>query len=211
MKLQSITKSLALATAFALPSMAQAEDVSLDEVRAIAKEAYIYGYPMVDSYRIEYGYFVDKTDPEYKGPANEIHNTPRVYTPADKAIQTPNSDTPYSWLFMDLRTEPIVLTMPVIEKGRYFSIQLTDLYTLNWDYLSSRTTGNDGGSFMITGPGWKGEKPPGVSKVLQCETDMTSCRRSMRSGRSPCMNCRGAGWWPTLSTVTSSTRRCCRI
>jgi hypothetical protein len=153
--------------------MAQAEDVSLDEVRAIAKEAYIYGYPMVDSYRIEYGYFVDKTDPEYKGPANEIHNTPRVYTPADKAIQTPNSDTPYSWLFMDLRTEPIVLTMPVIEKSRYFSIQLIDLYTFNWDYLGSRTSGNDGGSFMITGPGWKGEKPPGITKVLQCETEMT--------------------------------------
>ena len=39
---------------------------------------------MVDSYRIEYGYFVDPKDPEYKGPWNEIHNTPRVYTPADK-------------------------------------------------------------------------------------------------------------------------------
>ena len=44
MKIQNITKSLALATALALPSMAQAEDVSLDEVRAIAKEAYIYGH-----------------------------------------------------------------------------------------------------------------------------------------------------------------------
>ena len=142
-------------------------------MRAIAKEAYIYGYPMVDSYRIEYGYFVDKQDPEYKGPWNEIHNTPRVYTPADKAIQTPNSDTPYSWLFMDLRTEPLVLTMPVIEKSRYFSVQLTDLYTFNWDYLGSRASGNDGGSFLIAGPGWKGEKPPGITKVLHCETDLT--------------------------------------
>ncbi len=53
MKLQSITKGLALATAFALRSMAQAEDVSLDEVRAIAKEAYTYGYPLVDNYRIQ--------------------------------------------------------------------------------------------------------------------------------------------------------------
>ncbi len=162
LKPRTITTVLALA-AVALPSLSPAADIT--PARANAKEAYIYGYPMVDSYRIAYGYFVDKTDPEYKGPANEIHNTPRVYTPADKAIQTPNSDTPYSWLFMDLRTEPIVLTMPVIEKSRYFSIQLTDLYTFNWDYLGSRTSGNDGGAFMITGSGWKGEKPPGIVKA----------------------------------------------
>jgi hypothetical protein len=54
-----------------------------------------------------------------------------------------------------------------------FSVQFTDLYTFNWDYLGSRTSGNDGGSFLIAGPGWKGEKPPGISKILQCETEMT--------------------------------------
>ena len=103
---------LALATA-------RAADVTPAETRAIAKQAYIYGYPMVDSYRIEYGYFVDKKDPEYKGPWNQIHNEPNVYTPADKAIQTPNSDTPYSFLLLDLRTEPMVVTLPVIEKNRF--------------------------------------------------------------------------------------------
>ena len=152
---------------------ARAADLTPGEARAIAKEAYIYGYPMVDSYRIEYGYFVNKQDPEYKGPWNEIHNTPRVYTPADKAIQTPNSDTPYSWLYLDLRAEPMVLAMPVIEKERYFSVQFTDLYTFNFDYLGSRTSGNDGGSFLIAGPAWKGETPKGVKKVLHCETELT--------------------------------------
>jgi hypothetical protein len=63
--------------------------------------------------------------------------------------------------------------MPVIEKSRYFSVQLTDLYTFNWNYLGSRTSGNDGGSFLIAGPGWKGAKPEGIAKVLHCETDMT--------------------------------------
>jgi hypothetical protein len=141
------------------------------EARAIAQEAYIYGYPMVDSYRIEYAYFVNPKDPEYKAPWNQIRNTPRVYTPADTAIQTPNSDTPYSWLGMDLRAEPLVLTMPVIEKDRYFSVQFTDLYTFNFNYLGSRASGNDGGSFLIAGPGWKGETPPGVKKVIRCETE----------------------------------------
>ena len=116
MNMKTITTLLMLAASLTFPVVGNASDVTPSEARAIAKEAYIYGFPMVDSYRIEYGYFVDKKDPEYKGPWNEIHNTPRVYTPADTAIQTPNSDTPYSWLFMDLRTEPLVLTMPVIEK-----------------------------------------------------------------------------------------------
>lgn len=61
-------------------------ELSLDSIRAIAKEAYIYGYPMVDGYRIQYGYFVDNTDPEYKEQWNEVHNIPRVYTPEDKNL-----------------------------------------------------------------------------------------------------------------------------
>ena len=72
---------------------------------------------------------MDRQNPEFKAPWNQIHNTPRVYTPADTAIQTPNSDTPYSFVGMDLRTEPIVLSVPPIEKERYYSIQLIDAYT----------------------------------------------------------------------------------
>ncbi len=81
---------------------------------------------MVDNYRVQYAYFVNKQDPEYKGGWNEIHNTARVYTPEDKAIQTPNSDTPYSAVGADLRTEPLVLTVPPIEQDRYYSLQFVD-------------------------------------------------------------------------------------
>jgi hypothetical protein len=141
------------------------------EARAIAKEAYVYGFPMVDNYRIQYAYFVDRQNPEYKAPWNQIRNIPRVFTPDDKAIQTPNSDTPYSFVGLDLRTEPIVLTVPPIEKERYFSIQLIDAYTHNFDYIGSRATGNDGGSFLVAGPNWKGQTPKGVKKVLRSETE----------------------------------------
>ena len=141
---------------FAGASFAQAQKgVSPTEARAIAKEAYIYGFPMVDSYRIQYDYFQDSKNPEFKAPWNHIANIPRVTTPADTTAQTPNADTPYSWLGLDLRAEPIVLTMPVIPKDRYFSVQLIDAYTFNFDYIGSRTTGNDGGSFLIAGPGWR--------------------------------------------------------
>jgi len=169
---KSLACALALLAALPLTSARAATSVTPAEARAIAKEAYIYGYPMVDSYRIEYGYFVDRKGPEYKGTWNQIINEPRVYTPADTAIQTPNSDTPYSWLGLDLRAEPVVLTMPQIEKDRYFSVQFIDAYTFNFAYLGSRASGNDGGSFLIAGPHWKGETPKGVKKVIRSETEL---------------------------------------
>ena len=146
--------------------------VTPEQARAIAKEAYIYGFPMVDNYRVQYAYFVNKEDPEYKGGWNEIHNTARVYTPEDKAIQTPNSDTPYSAVGADLRAEPLVLTVPPIEQDRYYSLQFVDAYTYNFAYVGSRTTGNGGGKYLLAGPNWKGDKPEGVNEVIRSDTDL---------------------------------------
>jgi hypothetical protein len=146
--------------------------VTPDQARAIAKEAYIYGFPMVDNYRVQYAYFVNKQDPEYKGGWNEIHNTARVYTPEDKTIQTPNSDTPYSAVGADLRTEPLVLTVPPIEQDRYYSLQFVDGYTYNFHYVGSRTTGNGGGKYLLAGPNWKGDKPEGVNEIIRSNTDL---------------------------------------
>lgn len=162
---------LAGVAAFAVPAQAE-EKVTPAEARSIAKEAYIYGYPMVDSYRIQHAYFVDAASPEFKAPWNRIKNMPRVYTPEDKAVQTPNSDTPYSMLGLDLRAEPIVLTVPAVEKERYYSIQLIDAYTFNFAYIGSRATGNEAGSFVIAGPAWNGETPKNVKKTIRSETDL---------------------------------------
>jgi len=139
-KLNLCLLAITLLGALALTA-ARAADVTPTEARAIAKEAYIYGYPTVDGYRIQYAYCVDRENPEYKAPWNQLRNIPRVFTPEDKAVQTPNSDTPYSMIGLDLRTEPMVLTVPPIGKGRYFSIQLIDLYTHNFAYIGSRATG----------------------------------------------------------------------
>ena len=113
---------------------------------------------MVDNYRVMYSYFVDKDDAEYKGGWNEIHNTARVYTPEDTTIQTPNSDTPYSAVGADLRTEPLVLTVPPVEQDRYYSLQFVDLYTYNFAYVGSRTTGNGGGKYLLAGPELEGRQ-----------------------------------------------------
>ena len=141
------------------------------EARAIAKEAYTYGYPLVDNYRIQYAYYVDKNNPNFKAPWNHIKNINNVFTPADTAVQTPNSDTPYSWAGLDLRAEPIVISVPAIEKQRYYDVQLWDAYTYIIGYAGSRTTGNEAGNFMLAGPDWKGATPKGIKKVYLSDTD----------------------------------------
>jgi hypothetical protein len=147
-----------------LPAFAQ------DDVKALAREAYIYTYPMVKNYLTMYQYAMEPGGSQYKGPLNTIVNVARVYTPDDTAIITPNSDTPYSFIVFDLRAEPVVVTMPPIEKHRYYSLQLVDLYTHNVDYLGTRVDGNDGGDFLITGPGWKGEVPNSIKRVVEIPT-----------------------------------------
>jgi hypothetical protein len=141
--------SLAALAAACSRDKPDAPAVTPAEAREIARDAYVYGFPVVDNYRIQYAYFVNARDPEHKGGWNEVHNTARVYTPQDKAIQTPNSDTPYSMVGLDLRAEPIVLGVPAIEEGRYYSLQFIDAYTFNFAYAGSRTTGNGAGRLLV--------------------------------------------------------------
>lgn len=155
-----------------LPCLAE-QKLGKGEAQRIAEEAYIYGFPMIMNYGTLYEYFIDKSAPAYKAPINELYNTARVYTPEDTTIVTPNSDTPYSFVCMDLRAEPYVLSVPTIEESRYFSIQLIDLYTFNYGYAGSRTTGSSAANYMIAGPSWKGEKPAGIAKVYRCETEFS--------------------------------------
>jgi hypothetical protein len=141
------------------------------EARQIAKEAYIYGFPLVTNYQTMYKQAIDTVNSDYRASFNVLANSSGVTTPEDKFVVTPNSDTPYSYLWMDPRAEPIVVAIPKIEKNRYYTGQLIDLYTFNFAYLGTRAFGNDGGLFMIAGPGWKGDTPKGIKAVLNSETE----------------------------------------
>ena len=164
--------TLSLVACVVAAPLAEAQSPSAEAAaRAIAKEAYIYGFPLVDSYRVQYAYFVDRGGPEYKAPWNQIFNNARLATPEDRAVQTPNSDTPYSFLGADLRTEPLVLSVPAVEKGRYYSVQFIDMFTFNFAYVGTRATGNGAGRFLLAGPRWKGGRPSGIKAVLRSETD----------------------------------------
>jgi hypothetical protein len=155
--------------------VAQAEKGEKDrpssaETRAIADEGFLYGLPIVMNYAVMHDFVLDKNSGQYKGPFNTIVNEARVFTYKDTSVITPNSDTPYSMLWLDLRAEPMVISVPPVEKGRYYSVQLCDGNTFNYGYIGSRATGNDAGDYLIVGPDWKGETPAGIKKVFHATT-----------------------------------------
>src|SRR5262245_45061806 len=152
---------------------ARAADITPAEAKAIAEEGFIYGLPIVMNYGVMYEYSVDANSPQYKAPFNQIKNEARVFTYQDTAIVTPNSDTPYSFLWLDLRAEPMVLSVPAVEKGRYYAVQLEDGNCFNYGYIGTRSTGNEPGDYMVVGPDWKGKAPAGVKKMFRSTTQFS--------------------------------------
>ncbi|HLX23975.1 MAG TPA: DUF1254 domain-containing protein [Usitatibacter sp.] len=146
--------SLACAWLLLAAPSAFAIDVPPAEITAIAKDAYMYGFPIVESYRIQFGYFVNKRDKQYKGEWNRLQEA-----------------GPDSVLGADLRTEPLVITVPQVEKARSSSIQFVDLYTFEFDAVGSPASGSEPGNYLLAGPQWKGEKPAGVKRVIRSETE----------------------------------------
>ena len=167
--------TLAAATAKSTPAIAQnkADWPDLLAAKNIAEEGFIYGLPLVMNYAVMQEFAVDRNSGQFKATFNEIDNMHHVATPADTAIITPNSDTPYSFIWLDLRAEPMVISVPTIEKDRYYSVQLIDGNTYNFGYIGTRATGTEPGDYLVVGPDWKGEKPTGIKQVFRSTTPFT--------------------------------------
>jgi len=164
----------ALAQQKAAPPAVSPAWPSIKEAFEIAEEGFIDGLPIVMSYAVMYEYFVDRNSSQWKAPFNKIFNEHRVFTYKDTAVITPNSDTPYSMLEMDLRAEPVVISVPAVEKERYYSVQLCDGNTFNYGYIGSRATGNDAGDYLVVGPDWQGQTPAGIKQVFRSSTQFSS-------------------------------------
>ena len=199
--------TLTVMAAIAMHAIAAA--ATSDEKRAIAKEAYIYAFPMMESYDTWHGQAVDKTSPTYVGGFNRFRHYSEAFTAANHDLVTPNNDTPYSWAWLDLRAEPIVVSVPDVPKDRYYVLQFIDLFTYNCAYIGSRTTGNEAGDFLMVGPQWKGEVPPGFKKVFRSETQIVGILgRTQLNGPDDVVNVKAvqAGYRLTpLSAFTKST------
>ncbi|MFZ1863507.1 MAG: DUF1254 domain-containing protein [Polyangiales bacterium] len=168
----------ACATEGATPSSKSAtqatQEITPAEASAIAEEAYIYAFPMIENYRTLYVQAIDRTSPGYKAPFNQLTHERQLLGPEFKDIVRPNNDTLYSFAWLDLRAQPLVISVPAIE-DRYYSVQLIDMFTHNFAYIGTRTTGTDAGRYVVAGPQWGGTKPDGTKAVFQSQSSFVYC------------------------------------
>lgn len=151
-------------------------DPTLGQLRTLAAEAYAYGFPLVDHYRQLHAAFIDREHPAFEGSWNSFHHGQCEFSPDDHSVRLPDCDMASSVLGLDLRREPLVLTVPSFGKNRHFSLEFTDLHTFVFAHIGSRATGPDGGRFLITGPYWRGLPPPGIQSIIACDTELASVR-----------------------------------
>ena len=173
------TFKLAMASVFSLAMLsagvnsvtaATPDGLTTEQFKTIAEQGFIYGLPLVMNYAIMNEYAVDPNSSQFKAPFNQIKNLARVFTYKDTAVVTANSDTPYSFLWLDLRAEPMVLSVPAVPKDRYYLGDAGRCPHLQLRLYGSRATGSKAGKYMVVGPDWKGEKPAGIDKVFQSLT-----------------------------------------
>ncbi|KII33676.1 hypothetical protein NL64_09230 [Pseudomonas fluorescens] len=136
-----------------------AANLDQQQAKALAQEAYVFAYATAEHNKVLNAFTA-------KLPFNYLHSEPRLYGPGDNKVVSPNNDTFYTSALLDLRAEPQVLQVPAID-GRYYSFQLVDMRTDNLDYIGTRATGNKAGRYLIAGPDWQGELPPGFSGVIR--------------------------------------------
>jgi hypothetical protein len=75
-----------------------------------------------------------------------------------------NHDTLLTVGWLDLSKGPQVLHVPDMA-GRYYSVQFTDPFDVDFAYVGTRTTGTQAGDYLITGPGWNGQVPSGMTQI----------------------------------------------
>jgi hypothetical protein len=165
MKTLRTTIVVCLLLVAASPLAARAADISPELIRALTEEATIWGYPIVQNYKGTYHSSVLKQSPVYFG-WNTLHHDRRLSTPENRIVVSPNNDTPYSTATLDLRAEPLVLSVPDMG-DRYYTFQLVDMATNNFAYIGTRATGNKAGKFALAGPDWGGTLPEGV-ELIRC-------------------------------------------
>jgi hypothetical protein len=138
--------------------------------RRNAADGWIYGYALLQNYRTMYPQAIDASDPRYVGGFGRFRHYSTPFTPDNTDVVTPNNDTPYSWAWLDLRTEPWVVSVPAID--RYYVLPFHDLDTSYVGYVGARTTGQQAGAYLLAGPGWHGSTPAGIAGVLQADTSL---------------------------------------
>lgn len=138
--------------------------LTTEEAVQIATDAYVYGYSLMTT-EVTRVQMSNVAAPEgMKAPMGQFINVKR-YPPGDyRGVSAPNADTLYSLAWMDVGEEPTVFTHPDMGK-RYFLFPMYSLWMPVVESPGSRTTGEKAGTYLITGPNWKGEVPAGMTRI----------------------------------------------
>jgi hypothetical protein len=143
--------------------------VTPDEASKIAHDAYIFCFPLNYYYRTIYSQIVDPNNKKSLGGFGKWRHD-GLATPADKETTMPNNDTPYSWAWVDVRSEPWVLVQPPADGDRFYSSVWGDMWGHITDYPGSTIDGQKGGTYLLAPTSWKGELPKGISRAIYGET-----------------------------------------
>lgn len=130
------------------------------------KEAYIFAYPLVIMEITKRFAINNKLE---GAPINQFFHKKEFPDHTFRKVVKPNNDTYYSTAWLDLKTEPIILTVPAT--NRYYLLPLYDAWTNVFATPGTRTTGTKAQNFLIVGPEWEGKAPVGM-KVFRSPTNM---------------------------------------
>ena len=172
MKNQNMKKILtfiaAIAVALQFSCTPTEKEITPEEAREISKEAFVFAFPMLLSYQIMTVQALNEGGIGYLNPMNTLTHVRDRVTDKIRTVVGANNNTLYSVAWLNLNEEPYVFTSPDMG-DRYFIVQLADVFTHNFGVISSRATGQKGGTYLIVGPNWNGTTPEGIDKVFQTE------------------------------------------
>ncbi|CAH1692729.1 conserved exported hypothetical protein [Hyphomicrobiales bacterium] len=152
---------------FAKAQNVQPTSLTVEQTYALAREAYLYAYPIVsmDATMQQATNVPDSATITMRAPANQFAHA-RAYPRADeKDVVRFNFDTLYSFAWLDLAREPVILSVPDTE-GRYYLLPMLDMWTDVFSVVGSRTTGTNAGNYAIVPPGWSGTLPDGIVQIV---------------------------------------------
>ncbi|CAH1667305.1 conserved exported hypothetical protein [Hyphomicrobiales bacterium] len=130
----------------------------------IASDAYVYGYPLV-TMEMTRRVITNVAAPEgTRAPMGQIIKLRQYPNSSFRDVTAPNADTLYTTAFFDVGDEPWVLEAPDMN-GRYFLLPFLDGWTEVFEVPGKRTNGTAARTYLVTGPGWKGTVPAGMTQL----------------------------------------------
>ncbi|MGW2182287.1 DUF1254 domain-containing protein [Streptomyces sp. NPDC001732] len=169
---RKMTRALPVAWHSVKPSLTgRMDDWRREYAYTLGEQAFVYGFPYIYNAVLRHRWVTQKPETETTpyAPVNHFWHASRLWDASDREGVSPNNDTLYSWAWVDLREEPLILSHPDMG-DRYFTFELVAFTSDNYDYVGMRTTGSEAGDFALIGPDWTGDLPQGVRRTATAPT-----------------------------------------